>query len=59
MVTRLVSYSWSPDSIYIHELRIMPEYEGRGVGTAVVQHVIVDAARRGIAVTLSVVPANP
>ncbi|HUE87337.1 MAG TPA: GNAT family N-acetyltransferase [Vicinamibacterales bacterium] len=48
-----------PDSIYIHELQVMPEYQGRGVGTAVVQQVINDAASRGIAVTLSVVPANP
>ncbi len=48
-----------PDSIYIHELQVLPEYQGRGIGTAVVQQVIDQAASRGVAVTLSVVPANP
>jgi ribosomal protein S18 acetylase RimI-like enzyme len=48
-----------PDSIHIQELQVMPEYQGRGLGTAVVQQVLADAARRAIAVTLSVVPANP
>jgi ribosomal protein S18 acetylase RimI-like enzyme len=48
-----------PDSIYIHELQIMPEHQGRGFGTAVIQHVISDAATRGLPVGLSVVPANP
>jgi ribosomal protein S18 acetylase RimI-like enzyme len=48
-----------PDSVYIHELQMMPEYQQRGIGTAVIQGVIGDAAHRGMAVTLSVVPANP
>ena len=46
------------DSIYIHELQVLPEYQGQGIGTAVVQQVIEEAASRGVAVTLSVVPAN-
>lgn len=48
-----------PDSVYIHELQLMPEYQSRGIGTAVIQGVIGDAVSRGVAVTLSVVPANP
>jgi ribosomal protein S18 acetylase RimI-like enzyme len=48
-----------PDSIYIHELQVLPEYQNRGVGTAVVRQVIEQAASLGVAVTLSVVPANP
>ena len=48
-----------PDSLYIHELQIMPEHQGRGLGTAVIRHVMSDAAARGLAVGLSVVAANP
>ncbi len=49
---------WKPDSIYIHELQVLPEYQAQGLGTAVMRQVIEQAASRGIAVTLSVVPAN-
>jgi ribosomal protein S18 acetylase RimI-like enzyme len=48
-----------PDSIYIHELQVLPEYQGRGIGTRVVENLIEQAAARGFPVTLSVVPANP
>jgi ribosomal protein S18 acetylase RimI-like enzyme len=48
-----------PDSIYIVELQVLPEYQGRGIGTAVVRHLIDEASRNGIPVTLSVVAANP
>ena len=47
------------DSLYIHELQVLPELQGRGIGTAVVQNVIEQGADRGVPVTLSVVPANP
>jgi ribosomal protein S18 acetylase RimI-like enzyme len=47
------------DSLYIHELQLLPEYQNRGIGTAVVQRVIDEAAGRGFPVTLSVVQANP
>lgn len=48
-----------PDSIYIHELQVLPEYQGRGIGTAVVRRLIDEASRNGLSVTLSVVAANP
>ena len=48
-----------PDSLHIVELQLAPEKQGNGVGTAIVEHVIQQAASRGQAVTLSVVPANP
>jgi ribosomal protein S18 acetylase RimI-like enzyme len=48
-----------PDSFYIHEIQVLPEYQGRGIGTAVIKRVIERAASRGVAVTLSVVSANP
>jgi len=48
-----------PDSLYIVELQVLPELQGRGIGTAVVRKVIEQGANRGVPVTLSVVPANP
>ena len=48
-----------PDSIYIHEIQVLPEWQGQGVGTAVVRQIIEQAVSRGASVTLSVVQANP
>ena len=48
-----------PDSVHIVELQLAPEKQGNGVGTAVVEYVIQQAASISRAVTLSVVPANP
>ena len=50
---------WKPDSLYIHELQLLPEYQGQGIGTGVLRKVIEQAAVRRFPVTLSVVPANP
>ena len=47
------------DSIYVHELQVLPQYQGRGIGTRVIENLIEQAAARGLPVTLSVVPANP
>jgi ribosomal protein S18 acetylase RimI-like enzyme len=49
---------WKPDSVYIHELQVLPDHQGQGLGTAVVERVIEEAATRGVSVALSVVPAN-
>ena len=48
-----------PDNVYIHEIQILPEYQGRGIGSTVIRGVIDRSARRGVPVGLSVVPANP
>jgi len=48
-----------PESVHIVELQIIPELQGRGLGTATIMKVIQDGADRRLAVTLSVVPANP
>jgi ribosomal protein S18 acetylase RimI-like enzyme len=50
---------WTPDCLYICELQVSPEFQGRGLGTAVLQHMIEQAASRGLPVELAVVPANP
>jgi ribosomal protein S18 acetylase RimI-like enzyme len=47
------------DSLHIVELQLLPEMQGRGIGSAVVKHVIQQGIDRGLPVTLSVVPANP
>ena len=48
-----------PDSIYVHELQVLPEHQGRGIGTAVVRLLIDGASSRNVSVTLSVLAANP
>ena len=47
-----------PEAIFIHEIQILPEWQGRGIGTAIVRAVIEQATARGVPVELSVVPAN-
>ena len=46
------------ESIYIHEIQVSPEHQSQGIGSAVIQWVIVQAASRGVAVTLSVLEVN-
>jgi ribosomal protein S18 acetylase RimI-like enzyme len=48
----------TPVGVDIVELQILPEYQGKGIGTSVVRRVIKDAAHEGFPVTLSVVSAN-
>lgn len=48
----------TPESLHIVELQLVPKMQGRGVGSAVVQHVIQQGIDGGVPVTLSVVPAN-
>jgi len=47
-----------PESTHIHEVQVLPEFQGRGIGSAVIQQVIAQAASRGVPVTLSVALAN-
>ncbi|MCA1651750.1 MAG: GNAT family N-acetyltransferase, partial [Acidobacteria bacterium] len=35
------------DLLYIVEFQVLPEWQGRGIGTSVLQDVIAQAARRG------------
>lgn len=50
---------WKSDALYIHEIQIASNYQGKGLGTAVIRDVIRQAASRMLPVELSVVPANP
>ena len=47
-----------PAEVYVAEIEIAPEMQGRGLGTAVMRQVLVDAAARGLPVTLQVLEAN-
>ncbi len=47
------------DTIYISNIEITPEYQGRGVGTAVTNEIIAEARRVGLSVTLRVLKVNP
>jgi ribosomal protein S18 acetylase RimI-like enzyme len=46
------------DSTYVHELQVTPQFQNRGIGTAVIRRLIDEAGRQGMGVTLSVVEAN-
>jgi ribosomal protein S18 acetylase RimI-like enzyme len=48
-----------PQRIYIAELQVRPEWQGRGIGTAVLERTIAEGAAHGVPVELSVLEANP
>ena len=49
----------SADLIYIADLQVLPELQGRGIGTSVLEGLIAQAAARGVPVELSVLQVNP
>lgn len=49
----------SPDLIYIADLQVLPELQGRGIGTSVLQGLIAQAATRDVPVELVVLQVNP
>ena len=49
---------WEPDALYLSLIELLPAFQGRGVGTAVLQSLIARAAARGLPVTLHVLKAN-
>ena len=48
---------WEPDALYLSLIELLPAFQGRGVGTAVLQSLIARAAARGLPVTLHVLKA--
>jgi ribosomal protein S18 acetylase RimI-like enzyme len=44
---------------YIAELQVVPEFQGRGIGTRVLHNIIAEAARTGLPVALAVFDSNP
>lgn len=53
-----VCFEWLPRSLYIHEIQLLPEYQGRGIGAEVLRSLLTEAANRRCSVALSVVAAN-
>ncbi len=55
----VVAVEWREDAAFLAGIEILPEYQGRGLGAAVIRDVIADAAARGLPVTLRVLKVNP
>ena len=49
----------SDSEVNLTNIRVAPEYQGRGIGARLVSDVIRDAHRRGLPVTLRVLKVNP
>ena len=47
------------DTIYIANIEVAPEYQGRGIGTAITNEIIAEARRDGLSVSLRVLKVNP
>jgi len=46
-------------SLYLIDLAVLPEYQGQGIGTQILQGCISSAARDGLALRLTVAQGNP
>jgi ribosomal protein S18 acetylase RimI-like enzyme len=55
----VLALSYEPDCVQVNQLLVLPDYQGKGVGTACMEHVIEDADGRGLAVRLQVLKVNP
>ena len=54
----VLARSYEPDCVRVNQLPVLPDYQGKGVGTACMEQVIEDAAGRGLAVRLQVLKVN-
>ncbi len=54
----VLALSYEPDCLRVNQLLVLPEYQGRGVGTACMERVFEDAARRRLPVRLQVLKVN-
>jgi GNAT superfamily N-acetyltransferase len=55
----VVSIAEQPDRVFIGGIEILPEYQNRGIGTAILQGVLDRARRLGKPVALQVLKVNP
>lgn len=46
------------DALFIHEIQLLPECQGRGIGTALLEAIVEQARARNIPAELAVVEAN-
>jgi ribosomal protein S18 acetylase RimI-like enzyme len=47
------------NQVVLKHIELMPEYQGRGIGSAVIRDVIEQARSKGLSVTLHVLKSNP
>jgi ribosomal protein S18 acetylase RimI-like enzyme len=47
-----------PDEVYLGLIELLPEFQRRGIGAAIIGQLIADAGRRGLPLTLHVLKAN-
>ena len=48
-----------PDQVFLKTVALLPEFQGRGIGTEVIRHVIDQALRLGVSTRLQVLKVNP
>ena len=53
----LITFS-TPDTLKVNQIYILPEYQGRGIGSACLTRIIDDASREQKSVTLQVLKVN-
>ncbi len=55
----VLSLERQPAALLLANLRILPEYQGHGLGTAIIRTILEQARHEGIPVTLQVLKVNP
>jgi ribosomal protein S18 acetylase RimI-like enzyme len=55
----VVAVEWRADAAFIANIEILAEYQGKGIGAAVIRGVIAEAAARDLPVALQVLKINP
>jgi len=54
-----LSTSSTPDTLKVNQLFILPEYQGKGIGSACMMRIVDDARLAGKSVALQVLKVNP
>ncbi|AOI84357.1 GNAT family N-acetyltransferase [Burkholderia cepacia] len=55
----LLKVTRAADEWHVHQIQILPDHQGRGIGEAVLNALLADAARAHVPVSLSVLHGNP
>lgn len=55
----VVAVEWGAADAFIANIEILPEYQGRGLGAAVIERIIAEATACGLPLRLQVLKINP
>ena len=55
----MLSFEIRPDHVFLRNIALLPQFQGRGIGTSVVREVMKQASRLGLPVRLQVLKVNP